>query len=233
MERSPGSVWSTVFNGILATCAVLVTALLLRSELIGLRGRPTSQPSTASIEPQKDWEQYFTRGQRLGPVGAGLALVIFSDYQCPACRTLNEQLREYREDSVYRVAVLFRHWPLPQHPFARPAAIASECAAAQGRFEQMHDSLFANQEKLGVLPWEQLAASAGVTDLQAFTRCMSSDIVQSEVEADAYAAKRLAARGTPAVVVVGGSQFAGVPSKRVVDSLLSAVSGRLQKATMK
>jgi protein-disulfide isomerase len=135
---------------------------------------------------------------------------------------LNEKLQRYRTDSAYSFAVLYRHWPLERHRFAEPAARASECAGIQGRFEQMHDSLFSMQAKLGVIPWSELASGAGVKDLRAFEQCMASDSVPGSILADAIAAKRLGARGTPAVVVSGGSQFVGVPSKTVLDSLLAS-----------
>lgn len=97
----------------------------------------------------------------------------------------------------------------------------------------MHHLLFADQESLGVIPWVRLAADAGVSDLKDFERCLSSDLVRNAVQADAAAAKQLGARGTPAVIVVGGAQFAGVPSKRVMDSLLLAVSSKIKNATTK
>ncbi len=126
MKRLSGSIWSTIVNGILATCAVLVTTLTIRSEIVRSRTTSMGQSSTPFFETQTDWKQYFTHGRRVGPAGAGLSLVIFSDYQCPACRKLSEQLRQYQKDSAYQFAILYRHWPLPQHRFALQAALASE-----------------------------------------------------------------------------------------------------------
>jgi protein-disulfide isomerase len=99
------------------------------------------------------------------------------------------------------VALVYRHYPLPYHKNAVPAAQASVCAARQGRFEEYHDALFAQQDSLGLIPWTRLASTAGVPDVAEFQSCMQSSVPGSEIERDLQAGTRLGVRGTPAILV--------------------------------
>ena len=83
-----------------------------------------------------------------GPADAWITVVEFSDFECPYCgavqATLATVLPEYGTD----VRVVFEHFPLSLHPYARTTAIAAECAHAQGRFWQFHDLVFGGQAAL-------------------------------------------------------------------------------------
>ena len=73
----------------------------------------------------------------------------FADFQCPACGSAFPILEQIKIDYEGRAEVIFRHFPLESiHPFARAAAIASEAAREQGKFDEMHDLLFLNQADL-------------------------------------------------------------------------------------
>ena len=74
---------------------------------------------------------------------------MFGDFQCPFCLGAQSVLRRVRERLGDRLLFGFRHLPIPErHPLAPLAAEASEAAAAQGRFWEYHDALYANQPKL-------------------------------------------------------------------------------------
>ncbi len=72
-------------------------------------------------------------------------IVEFSDFQCPACATFTPFVSQIIADYPNDVAVHYRHFPLPMHPFADEAAQAAEAAAEQGKFWEMHDLLFDRQ----------------------------------------------------------------------------------------
>jgi protein-disulfide isomerase len=84
----------------------------------------------------------------LGPADAWVTIVEFSDFECPFCArvqtTLDTVLPEFGSD----VRLVFKNFPLSFHAYARPAAIAAECAHAQGRFWEFHDLVFAGQAAL-------------------------------------------------------------------------------------
>ena len=101
------------------------------------------------------------------------------------------------------VAVLFRHFPLPMHPYARPAALAAVCAAAQGRFETFYDALYNLQDSLGHMPWLRYAVRAGVPDTAAFATCVADSAGVARLTDDQAAGNKLQVEGTPTVLVNG------------------------------
>src|ERR1700688_4501669 len=84
-----------------------------------------------------------------GPPSAGLTLVEYGDYECPDCGQLFEIIRDLQATLGDRLRIVYRHYPLSgSHPRAQEAAEAAEAAGAQGRFWEMHDLLFRNQNAL-------------------------------------------------------------------------------------
>lgn len=204
---------SSAANAVLTVCAVVVTILVVRKELF------PPAPATAIPSTRISAWQSFAEGQRMGPQDALVRIVLFSDFQCPACRVLTEHLRTIRAESE-DVEVVYRHAPLKKHPEAIPAARASGCAAAQGRFEAYHDALFAAQDSIGTTRWDAFARRAGVPDLPAFARCMSSSAPDAALARDTLAARRLEVTGTP-TYLVNDRRFVGAPP---LDSLRAQVA---------
>src|SRR3989344_3259689 len=88
----------------------------------------------------------------LGNKNAEVAVIEFSDYQCPFCRsfwkdTLHLLKSEYIDTG--KIKLIFRDYPLAFHAMAKSAATAANCAGKQGKYWEMHDKIFAEQEKLG------------------------------------------------------------------------------------
>jgi protein-disulfide isomerase len=130
---------------------------------------------------------------------APLAMIEYSDFQCPFCGTFaRETLPQLREKYVTagKLQIAFRHLPLPSHQFARKAAEGAQCAGSQGRFWPMHDELFKNQQQLDAVPL--LAKRLGL-DVAAFERCLTGD-AENQLRADTTSAKVLGITGTPTFV---------------------------------
>src|ERR1700737_1560835 len=84
-----------------------------------------------------------------GPHGAEVSLVEYGDFECPYCRAAEPIVAGLIEALGGQLSVTFRHFPLSQvHLHARHAAEVAEAAAAQGKFWEMHDTLFARQDAL-------------------------------------------------------------------------------------
>jgi len=207
---------SAITTSTLVACAVILTVIAVKREVFG--GKATT---SGPFRAQPDWASYVGSGHRLGSPKAKAVLVEFSDFQCPACRALEDVLRRTRTRFPTELAVVYRHWPLARiHPYARPAAIASECAGSQGRFDAMHDVLFSiKRDSLGVLPWRTLAERAGVTALDAFDQCLADSATVAAVDRDVAAAERLGAQGTP-TVLIAGVRFSGSLPQVTMDSLV-------------
>ena len=89
-------------------------------------------------------------GAAKGPESAPVTIVEFSDFQCPYCAASGPVLTRLFEKYPGKIRLIFRHFPLPGHIQAMPAAEAAECARDQGKFWEMHDLLFQHQEELVV-----------------------------------------------------------------------------------
>jgi protein-disulfide isomerase len=102
-----------------------------------------------------------------------------------------------------KVRVVFRNFPLLQiHPQAAKAAEAASCAADQGKFWEMHDKLFANQQKLAVADLKQHATDLGLK-AEEFNQCLDSGKKEAEWKKDMDEAATYGITGTPAFFING------------------------------
>jgi protein-disulfide isomerase len=218
--------------GVLVLCALYVTGTLVQQQFFPASASARTPPEGA-VTKVADWRAYAVAGQRLGaPDGAPVSIVVFSDYQCPACAILSDQLRTLQREYPREVQVVYRHYPLRTHPFARDAAEASECASKQGRFGAFHDALFTGQDAIGTLPWTRFAEMARIPDVAAFEQCLADDRQMAAVERDAGEGRRLGLKGTP-TVLVNDVRLDGVYPieflRTYVDQQIAAADGRARR----
>lgn len=138
-----------------------------------------------------------------GHAAAPVYLIEFSDFQCPACRSVkpvvDELVKQYAGD---RFVFGYRHFPLDQHPFAEKAAIAAEAAGQQGKFWEMYDLLFANQEKLSDETIINLAKQLNLR-MEAFMQDLESGPVKQKVEQDQAYGLKIGINATPTFFLNG------------------------------
>jgi len=135
----------------------------------------------------------------LGNPGAKLALVEFSDFECPFCFRFHKQAypeikRRYIDTGKLRY--VFKDFPLGFHAGARPAAIAARCAAGQGKFWEMHEALFANQRALGEPLFGRLARDLSL-DRARFDSCRQDPGSAAWIDQNTAEGEALGVRGTP------------------------------------
>jgi protein-disulfide isomerase len=154
----------------------------------------------------------------MGRNDAPVTLIEFSDYQCPFCKRFFEStlpgLKTQYIDTG-KLQYVFRDFPLDQiHPEARKAAEAAHCAGDQGKYWEMHDVLFRNQERLQV---EQLKALARGLELagEAFDSCLEQGKYQTEVQRDYDDGLKAGVRGTPAFFI-GKTEADGTIQGRLI-----------------
>jgi len=210
---------SRIGNTVLVVCAVILTSLVVRKELFV--GAPVARRTAGEWREVRDWRSYSTSGERLGRSDAPVTIVVFGDFECPACRALTAVLHELLERRASDVSVRYRHMPLPIHRFAEAAALASACASRQGKFAEMYDSLYAGQRSFGLRSWTDFALAAGVADTGVFGRCTRDSSTANLIGEDRAAYERLGATGTP-TLVAGSHAFTGVPTLRMLDSLVDS-----------
>jgi protein-disulfide isomerase len=139
----------------------------------------------------------------LGPDHAPIAVVEYGDFECPNCKQAAPAVKLLLERFPERVRVAFRHFPLEGlHPHALAAAEAAECAGAQGRFWQMHDLLFDNQEHLTSKHLHGYAERLQL-DLALFTSEMDDHVYLQRVREHIESGRRSHVRATPGFFVNG------------------------------
>jgi protein-disulfide isomerase len=135
-----------------------------------------------------------------GNATAKVTIVEFSDFECPFCgqyvrQTFGQLDRDYVATGKLRYVV--RNLPLEQiHPDAFKAAEAAECAGAQGKYWEMHDRLFANQQALGADELPKHAAAVGL-DMPAYKQCVDSGARVAKIRQDIADAVDAGVTGTP------------------------------------
>ncbi len=137
-----------------------------------------------------------------GPEGAPVTITVFDDFQCPYCARLLPTLENVVNAYPTQVRLVFKHFPLSMHKFARQAAIASIAARNQGKFWPLHDQLFANYNKLNDGLIRELAESVGL-DMARFDKDVENPSLAQEVAADIKLGTDSGVRGTPSVYVNG------------------------------
>jgi protein-disulfide isomerase len=154
-----------------------------------------------------------------GEHGAPLELVMFGDFQCPFCLGAQSVLRRVRERLGDRLLFGFRHLPIPErHPLAPLAAEASEAAAAQSRFWDYHDALYANQPKLSPETIFDVGRDLGL-DVERMKAEVDSGAHRDRVARDVASAEASGATGTPTFFVNGKRFFGAYDAGSLVEAL--------------
>jgi len=148
----------------------------------------------------------------LGPKDAKVTLVEYSDFECPYCLRHNATMDQIKATYKNDVRVIFRHFPLSFHPQAQKAAEASECAADQGKFWEMHDAIFAANEAgtMSVDKWKSIAKDLGL-DSAKFDKCLDSGEKAADITQDETEGQMAGVQGTPATFINGELVSGAIP----------------------
>lgn len=161
-------------------------------------------PSEGSALISSEYDGGWVKGGE----SAKAVLVEYSDFQCPACRLYSPILKQLGQDFGNELKIVYRHFPLAQiHRNALGAALASEAAGLQGKFWEMHDLLFENQDG-----WKDSVNSQGLfesyakiigLDVVKFTIDMESEVALDNVRASYNSGVKLGLQGTPSFFLNG------------------------------
>ena len=207
---------------LLALSAVAVAAAVLHREFVDMPPPPASVSITGPPSFMPEWKSWLPAGISMGDTAGKIKVIEFSDLECPVCRRFDQTVATMRSRFPNDVAVIFYHFPLPQHRFARPAARAAECAGQQGRFEEFVREVYRRQDSLGLKPWAAFARAAAVHDSSAFERCVGSNASVSRVDAGLALGQRMGVHGTP-TVIVNGWRFPSTPDERTLERAIRAL----------
>ncbi len=180
--------------------------------------------TTVALKPPKVEVSTAGRPSR-GPEQAPITIVEFSDYECPFCKRAEPTVKKVLETYGDKVRLVYRHFPLEFHATARPAAEASACAAAQGKFWEYHDKLFASPD-LSDAKLKALAGEVGL-DQAKFDECFAKKQFKADIDKDMADASSVGVTGTPAFFINGRMLSGAQPFekfKEIIDDELSRSS---------
>jgi protein-disulfide isomerase len=183
-------------------------------------------PEDKSISGKGDVESMHIRGN----ANAQVTLEEFGDFQCPPCGSISGFLDELVKEYDPRLRIVFRHYPLANHQYARDAALAAEAAGLQGRFWEMHDVLYREQATWSKADnsrelFDSYAGMIGL-NLDQFKKDMEGDKARARVDSDRERANSLGVQVTP-TVFINDHQWS--PSDKSPDGLRAAIEAALKE----
>ncbi len=194
--------------GVVVACLVL----LVGGVVVASKSRPVSDnPTVVSTNDNKAIDLNINDKDWIkGKADAPVTLVEYGDFQCPACGAYYELLTEMTKEMPDKFRLVFRNYPLTNiHDKAWTAAKAAEAAGKQGKFWEMYDKLFSNQETWG----KELLAKFNQTvegfakdiglNMDQFMKDMASSEVEAAVKEDWDIGNKLNIKGTPTFYVNG------------------------------
>jgi protein-disulfide isomerase len=196
-KKEAGKRREQLVNGTMKMAGVAVSLMLLYLLYLGIfSGAPVYAP-----------DQVADNDHVKGNPDAALTLTMYADFQCPACLTEAQVISAAWPRISDRVKVVFRHFPLDTHRHAFMAARYAEAAGRQGRFWDMHDFLFVNQQSWSgladpALTFENYALQLGL-DMAQLKTDVDAEEIRAKIVADQQGGIRARVTGTPALFVNG------------------------------
>lgn len=143
-----------------------------------------------------------------GNENADLVIVEYGDYQCPYCGAAYPVLKELIREFGSQIQFVFRNFPLSEmHPYAKPAAIAAEAAHLQGKFWEMHDAIYENQQHLNESLLIKLAERLEL-NIPQFEKDLKKAELEEKVDSDFESGVISGVNGTPSFFI-NGNKFNG------------------------
>lgn len=194
---------------------IIITTIVLIGGAMALFSKQENAPALTKEELIPTGT--FTKGS----ASASAFLVEFSDFQCPACKgflpTVESIVNQYGDKLLYA----YRYFPLAQHPYAMKAAIAAEAANRQGKFWELHELLFADQDKLSDELVQEHAKKIGL-NMDQFNSDLKDSSVQAAVDKDQSDGNRFGVNATPTFYLNGKALRLNTPQdlqQAVADAL--------------
>ncbi len=187
--------------------------------------QPPPPPSARKVDPGN--------GPSRGAKSPKVTVVMWSDFQCPFCSRAEPTVTKILESYPSDVRVVWRNEPLSFHPNAMPAAKAAMAAHKQGKFWQMHEKMFANQQQLSAESYEKWAQEIGL-DMGRWKRDLASPEIEQQINDDAKYGQSVGADGTPTFFVNGKVITGAMPFesfKPVIDEQIAKANELLKKGT--
>ncbi|MEX0891581.1 MAG: DsbA family protein [Gemmatimonadota bacterium] len=223
--RSPrrGGKWVDWLAAFTLTLAGMGGAAIVTAWWIAGDGLLDADATTvnARLDPA-EFARLTSSGQWLGERNAPAVLLVYNDYRCSFCKTLDASIERLRSKYPQHFAVVFHHFVDPSTPHRRQYLVpeGAECAAEQGVFEAFHHTAFANAGILGYSDAARiLAQTIEIPSPTAFLECVSSRRHASTVAEHYQEGAKLGVAATPTMFLNGNRMIGALPLT-MLDSLI-------------
>lgn len=180
----------------------------------------TGTPTPAAPAQLSITDSDHIRGNKNAPV----VLVEFSDLECPFCSRHHPTMQSIVKKYGDNIAWVYKHYPLSFHPQAMPAALASECAAEQGKFWEFTDAVFAEQPRLSEPNFLKEVAQKLKLNTSKFDSCVSSQKYKDKIAAQQQEGTSNGVDGTPATFINGKLVSGAVPETSLTQMIDAALA---------
>jgi len=206
----------------------LITVLIILTGSIWFIAKPDANAASPDGAGSMAELQSVPAEWGMGNPDAALRIVEYGDYQCGACGYFHPIIKQVMDEFGDDVYFVFRHFPLPNHQFARTAAAAAEAAGRQGKFWEMHDLIMSNQATwtrgIPTNIFLQMARQLGLNDIQFQQDLRNPDII-AKIDRDFNSGRQLNIPSVPAFFFNGTL----VRNPADVDGFRNLVKAELEK----
>ncbi len=192
-----------------------------------------SRPAPSGGGDEATFRVPLEESPQKGAASALVTIVEFSDYQCPFCSRAHNTVLQLEKDYGEKLRVVMKQNPLSFHNRAKPAALAALAAGEQGKYWEMHDKMFANQQALEDGNLEQYARDIGL-NVDKWKADMQSAKLGAQIDKEQGLATSLGATGTPAFFINGKKLSGAQPIdnfKRIIDAELARAQEMVKGGT--
>jgi protein-disulfide isomerase len=167
----------------------------VEDELIPSAEAPTPSAPTGAVPVVTDTDQIH------GNKDAKVTIIEYSDFECSFCSRFHGTVQQATDEFGDDVRWVYRHFPLSFHANAETAAIAAECAGAQGKFWEFADTLFENQGSFSDAFYKKTASGLGL-NASTFESCLSDENILAKVRSDSQGGQTAGVTGTPGSFII-------------------------------
>ena len=169
----------------------------------------------------------------VGPVTAAVRIDLFSDFECPACKSLHEQtIKRLKEEFALKGKLRLVHhdFPLPQHRYARQAAILAAAADRLGKYDEVADALFRQQDSWSQSGNVDAAVDSVLTpeERKKLREIAKDPAILAGIERDVQLGQRMKVSSTPTMIVTHDGKpnpVVGVVGYTVFSKYLNTIVG--------
>lgn len=181
---------------------IIVVGLIIWGLVAAEKKASTRTTATVTLP-----EEIISADWITGSTTSATTLVEYGDFQCPACGAFHSIVKKLIEEKGDKFRLIFRHFPLAQHPNAIPSALAAEAAGQQGKFWEMYDLLYINQAEWSDVPnpasiFLGYAKKIGLSEAQ-FNLDMKSDVLKEKITTQAKVGSKAGISYTPSFFLNG------------------------------